>query len=554
METRLSKLAKLAIVVLSATLFSSGPTFADGNQMKIIVSGPDADGITNVGICFTNPSEMSGSVSYSIEGSSSGSFLKHNETPACPSYASGSTGNRLTSGVTYNYSATASNNGKNFSASFSFTAPAVDPGIESARLAREKDDADFRTAQDVAVGKATLESQAWNAANPGKQKCVQWGPIVHANGVSTASGGVCANPVAPGAGTTVTTQESEAVVGPTSPATTPAPTPAPSVPVPVASEYSKYGSGAPFTIVLPGQLSTSQCPTGYQSANGVIVAIGTGTFTECWPTAAWEAYRIGGNVWEQFKTSGGTYDVIAEVARRSNVALLKSQAKLSAQTAADKTPGIQRCSKWTGYGETGEECAYTFIQPTGSTSSGNGNTVVAISPIVSDSSTATTVPLAIQNSDSSTATTVPLVIQSSDTSTATTSTSNALTTSTSSVLSSADTSKLTSVEEVKLDVTGTLKEIVSLISKVSSSSSEAKTLTFLINKLATAVSKISTKSFKLPYSASADESAKTLTPEVCSVKGVTVTSLKKGSCTIEYTVSGKSGHQFTISKTFEFKK
>jgi hypothetical protein len=551
MRTRQSQLVNFGIVILLATLFSSGPAYAD-NQIQIVVSGPDSDGITNVGICFTNPSELSGTVTYNIDNSGSGAFLKHSGTPACPSYASGSNGFRLTSGVTYNYSATASNNGKSFSASISYTAPAVDPAIESARLAREKADTDFRAAQDVAIGKATLESQAWNAANPGKQKCIQWGPIVHANGVSTASGGVCANPVAPGADASVTTQESEAVVGPTSPATTPT-TSAP-VPVPVANEYSKYGNGAPFTIVLPGQLSTSQCPTGYQGANGVIVAIGTGTFTECWPTAAWEANRIGGNVWEQFKASGGNYDVMAEVTRRANVALLKSQAKSVAQTAADKTPGIQRCSKWTGYGETGEECAYTFIQPTGSNSSANGNTAVAISPIVSDSSTATTVLSVMQDSDSSTASTVPLVIQNSDTSTATTSASNSLTTSTSSILSSAETSKLTSVEEVKLAVTGTPKEIVSLISKVSASSSEAKTLTSLINKLATAVSKISTKSLKLPYSVSADESAKTLTPEVCSVKGVTVTSLKKGSCIIEYTVSGKSGHQFTISKTFEFKK
>ena len=536
MLTRLSKLAKFGILILLATLFSLGPASAESNQMKIIITGPDADGITSVGICFTNPSEMSGYVSFSTEGSSSGSFLKHSGTPACPTYASVSNGNRLTAGVTYNYSATASNNGKNYSASLSYTAPAIDPAIESERLAREKADTDFRAAQVAAVGKATLESQAWNAANPGKQKCIQWGPIFHSNGVSTASGGACANPVAPGAGTTVTTQESETVVGPSSSITTPTSTPAP---VPTANEYSKFGNGAPFTIVLPGQLSTSQCPTGFQGANGNIVAIGTGTFTECWPTAAWEANRIGGNVWEQFKTSGGTYDVIAEVTRRANVALLKSQAKLVAQTAADKTPGIQRCSKWTGYGETGEECAYTFIQPTGSATSGNGNTAVAISPIVSDSSTAITVPVVIQNSD---------------TSTATTSAPNPLTTSTSSVLSSSDSSKVTSVEEVKLDVTGTPKEIVSLISKVSTSTSEAKTLTSLINKLATALSKINTKSVKLPYSVSADESAKTLTPEVCSVKGMTLTSLKKGLCIIEYTVSGESGNQFTTSKTFEFKK
>lgn len=53
----------------------------------------------------------------------------------------------------------------------------------------------FRDAQQAAQAAAEAESKAWNEAHPGQQKCVQWGPIVHANGVSTASGGVCANPV-----------------------------------------------------------------------------------------------------------------------------------------------------------------------------------------------------------------------------------------------------------------------------------------------------------------------------------------------------------------------
>ena len=92
-------------------------------------------------------------------------------------------------------------------------------------------DANFRAAQDAAIAAATLESQAWNAANPGKQKCVQWGPIVHANGVSTASGGVCANPVDPGPGTTVKTAEAPAVEAKT---ITP-PSTATSTPTPIAT-------------------------------------------------------------------------------------------------------------------------------------------------------------------------------------------------------------------------------------------------------------------------------------------------------------------------------
>ena len=76
-------------------------------------------------------------------------------------------------------------------------------------------DLNFRSAQDSAVAAATLESQAWNAAHPGEQKCVQWGPIVHANGVSTASGGVCANPVPIPAGGSSSSESSTSSITPT---------------------------------------------------------------------------------------------------------------------------------------------------------------------------------------------------------------------------------------------------------------------------------------------------------------------------------------------------
>ena len=76
-------------------------------------------------------------------------------------------------------------------------------------------DLNFRSAQDSAVAAATSESQAWNAAHPGEQKCVQWGPIVHANGVSTASGGVCANPVPIPAGGSSSSESSTSSITPT---------------------------------------------------------------------------------------------------------------------------------------------------------------------------------------------------------------------------------------------------------------------------------------------------------------------------------------------------
>jgi len=76
-------------------------------------------------------------------------------------------------------------------------------------------DLNFRNAQESAVAAATLESQTWNAAHPGEQKCVQWGPIVHSNGVSTASGGVCANPVAAPTSTSSGGETSTPIVSPT---------------------------------------------------------------------------------------------------------------------------------------------------------------------------------------------------------------------------------------------------------------------------------------------------------------------------------------------------
>jgi hypothetical protein len=81
-------------------------------------------------------------------------------------------------------------------------------------------DIDFQQAQRDASAAAELLSQQWNAAHPGQQKCFQWGPIVHANGISTSSGGVCANPVPVPAGasetaTVTTVQETSTPFAPT---------------------------------------------------------------------------------------------------------------------------------------------------------------------------------------------------------------------------------------------------------------------------------------------------------------------------------------------------
>ena len=219
----------------------------------------------------------------------------------------------------------------------------------AADLLAQQQDADFRARIDAAQAVAQVQSQAWNAANPGQQKCVQWGPIVHANGVSTSSGGVCANPVALGSGQTTPSQDAQDVVG-TIPVLTP--------------NQNIVGSAEPFYKEVTGQVGVEGCPAGYQAANGLSVNASTGVVTtQCWSAEAWSAYRLGGVAWDKYQATGGGYDIAAELDRREKLAALIEQAKQVAQAAADATPGVRRCSNWSGYNETGRECAYTFIDP-----------------------------------------------------------------------------------------------------------------------------------------------------------------------------------------------
>ena len=52
-------------------------------------------------------------------------------------------------------------------------------------------DAEAKYRSDLAAAQAAAlaQSQAWNTANPGQQKCFQWGPITSPSG-GTSSGGV----------------------------------------------------------------------------------------------------------------------------------------------------------------------------------------------------------------------------------------------------------------------------------------------------------------------------------------------------------------------------
>jgi hypothetical protein len=265
------------------------------------------------------------------------------------------------------------------------------------------DDEDFRNRQQLAVAAATLESQAYSAANPGEQKCITWGPIVHANGISTASGGVCANVVGtkpdgstvavapsrvgsestggttfspPTADSSTATTTRESATAPSRPATTGAQTLIPYI------DLTQYGFGRPFSKVVAGNLSAAQCPAGFQAAtNSINTGFSEYGATECWPSNAWAAYSIGGAIWTQFKSSNGSLNAEAEAARRVQVNAIRALALQQAQNFANQTPGLKRCNNWSAFGESGQECAYIPIQnnsPGGMQTSSSGDTSTSI--------------------------------------------------------------------------------------------------------------------------------------------------------------------------------
>lgn len=226
------------------------------------------------------------------------------------------------------------------------------PPNDADLLLRQQDE-DFQSRVNQAQSAAESASLSWNQANPGLQKCVQWGPIIHANGVGSSSGGVCANPVPLGDGVNTPVLSAPQVNE--------------EVPV-IALNPNIAPTNLPFYKEVPGQVGVEGCPSGYQGANGISVNATTGVVTtQCWTTEAWTAYRLGSTVWDKYQSTGGAFDVKAEVDRRNKLAALIARAKSVADAAAQLTPGVKRCSTWTGYGETGQVCGYEFIDPGSST-------------------------------------------------------------------------------------------------------------------------------------------------------------------------------------------
>lgn len=489
------------------------------------------------------------------------------------------------------------------------------------------DDEDFRNRQQLATAAATLESQAYSAANPGEQKCVTWGPIVHANGISTSSGGVCANVVGTKPdGSTIavaptrvidssSTQQPSATPIPDSPVgpSTPTESLTPSQPSSSGAQtlipfidLTQYGFGRPFSRVVKGNVSPSQCPSGFEAAtNPINTGFSESPATECWPANAWAAYSIGGDVWTKFKLSNGSINAAAEASRRIQVNAIRSLALQQSQQLANQTIGIKRCASWSGFGESGQECAYIPVQ---------NNTIGGIIISASDSSTtqiksSTEIVVAKlssqpgqsqtdwEKSESYTAFVCPRGSGKSlslDLNGTTSKSDDVWTLScvevsnsvfvletltagvtfesstvvarvpneTITVTSQQDSATIvlqlietqTAISADAIQFRGSISQVREIVLSLQLPELESKALTASLERLTNIKSVSKAPKVNLPNSPELIEVAKSLTPSVCRVSGLVIQSRKNGVCQISYSIEGKSGNVLETVKKITFRK
>ena len=184
------------------------------------------------------------------------------------------------------------------------------------------------------------------------------------------------------------------------------------------------------------------------------------------------------------------------------IASFMAAAKLEAQKSADSTPGIERCSRWSANGQSGQECAFTAL------SSGQ---------------------------------TLP-VSKASDTPT------EKVTGSTSSKV------ELKETGVTAISVEGTVKQLATLIPKVVETVTEQKSLQKILSKIDKIRPVTYSKVQALPIEQVVTETLVSLTLDICTVDGTQLRSLKPGKCIFTYQLVGKSNNSFTIQKEIIFKK
>jgi len=105
-----------------------------------------------------------------------------------------------------------------------------------------------------------------------------------------------------------------------------------------------------------------------------------------------------------------------------------------------------------------------------------------------------------------------------------------------------------------VQVKGSVDELKDLASKVLDNPTEKRRLRGLLNKVDGITAATSSAFVKLPGSSFFEESVESKTLEVCTVSGIIVNRLKKGTCVVSYTITDSNGNKFTTDKEVIFRR
>ena len=281
-----------------------------------------------------------------------------------------------------------------------------------------------------------------------------------------------------------------------------------------------------FTVTQP-EASSQSGGTQLPTPSRVVMVIKDGIATD----SSGRSFSTGTGISTTTTLSQEQYSLlVSETNRLDNAAAQKSLALTKSRILALETPGLERCVKWFGYLEKGEECSLATSSDSTSLLSHSLS-----SSIASDTATA------IISVDTGTS-----VIANSDTATGLVPLSIAVKPG----IENAD----PKLEVTVVNVIANAKEVVKISAKVESDKAFSIDVEKYINKLVAIAAETNLSKFKLPSSRLSEESSVSLTPLVCSVEGLLVQKKSKGVCSISYTIVPPSGNTYTVEKTFTFKR
>ena len=211
---------------------------------------------------------------------------------------------------------------------------------------------------------------------------------------------------------------------------------------------------------------------------------------------------------------------VRETTRIESAKSQQSIAKAKSIELALQTPGIERCVTWQGFLENGKECSKAI--------SSDSSTVTSISEtnsLVSESTTVLSIP------DSATSLSESVTVR----------------------VKGDNEFKVASLEINSVQFSGKTSEIVSLVTKLETEKPISQDISRNFEKLNQLRSRTYSSEIKLPNSKFSDETISVSTPRICRVEGISIIKIAKGSCEISYSLTSKSGNEYTSNKSWIFK-